>query len=378
MKARKYVTATAALLLVCATTLTGCSYINKGATLATMTIGDEKETITLGYGNFVAKYNQSLYDQTYISYFGEEMWSQDMYGNGNTFEDDVKSDVLTQIENGYISRAHASEYDIELTEDEQKAIDKAAKKFMEDNSEDAIKQMGATEEYVSTMLTLETYSQKLEDAIKAEADDSVTEDEAAQRTFTYVKLDTQSTYDENYNEVALTEEDVAKLKEQADTLAASADFDATVESLGVSAQTYSYGADEDYSTMKEEVIKAADALKAGEVSPVIEVADDGYYVLRLDSEYDEEATQTKMTSLAEEKRTDYYNEVMDGWKKDDNWTVDEKKWAKVTFKDLFERVETEDTTTDDAEDTSGDTTTDATEETTGDTTTDDAEDTTQE
>ncbi len=339
MKMRKYATAAAALLLVCTTGLTGCA-MNKDAKLATIFEGESQETISLGYGNFVAKYSQALYDETYINYFGEDMWSQDLYGEGNTFEEDVKSNVLEQIEESYLLKAHASEYDVTITDEEQEKIDQAAKDFMKNNSEEAIEQLGATEEYVKTMLTLNTYTQKMTSAIEAKADATVTNEEAAQRTFSYVEFNTQSTTDSSGNAVALTEDEVAMQKIQAETLATSADFDTTVTVLGQTASTYSYGADEDYSTMNEAVIKAADALSEGQVSDVIEVEGTGYYVIRLDKAYDEEATATKMESLAEEKKTDYYNDILDGWKKDDKWTVDKKQWAKVTFKNLFKAAET--------------------------------------
>ena len=62
-------------------TLTGCgNKINEDATFATL----DDTTITMGVANFCAKYQQAMYDSFYMSYFGEDMWNKDVYGNGST------------------------------------------------------------------------------------------------------------------------------------------------------------------------------------------------------------------------------------------------------------------------------------------------------
>lgn len=92
------------------------------------------------------------------------------------------------------------------------------------------------------------------------------------------------------------------------------------------------------------VIAAADALSEGQISSVVDVGNDGYYVIRLDSAYDEEATQKAMTTLEEKKRSDYLESVLKGWKKEITWTTDKKQWKKVQFDTFFEKVTAADTT----------------------------------
>ena len=62
----------------------------------------------------------------------------------------------------------AADYDVEITEDEQKAIEDAAAAFMKDNDEDTIKELSVTEDQVKTLLELETYQKKMQDPIKKE------------------------------------------------------------------------------------------------------------------------------------------------------------------------------------------------------------------
>ena len=116
----------------------------------------------------------------------------------------------------------------------------------------------------------------------------------------------------------------------------SADFETDAEAAGATVQTHSYGADED--TMDEAVIAAADALEGGQISSVVTVDNDGYYVIRLDSAYDEKATADKKESLEDEKCSDYLESVLDGWKDDTTWSVDDKQWDKVKFDTFFQNV----------------------------------------
>ena len=105
------------------------------------------------------------------------------------------------------------------------------------------------------------------------------------------------------------------------------------------------------------IIEAAEALDEGETSDVIEIEGVGYYVIHLDADHDEDASQTKKESL----ESDAFDDLLETWKAAITWTVDEKAWAKVEFDTLFKTLETE------TEETTEETTDDATTEETTDT-----------
>lgn len=331
MKSGKTLAAVTALAVSAAVVFAGCGNgMNKNAVLVDINKGtDGEDSISLGYGNFYAKYTQLLYDGSYAAYFGSDMWSRDMYGNGSTFEEDVKSAVVNQMEEEYLLKLHAGDYGVALSDDEKKAIDKAAADFMEDNSNKAVKTMGATKEYVAQMLTYATYATKVTDAVKAEAEVEVSDEDAAQRTFTYVLLSTESQTDESGNTVAVTEDDMSKLLEKAQIISNAADFEKTAKDLGTEVSTYSYGKNE--SSMDAKVIAAADSLQEGQVSGVVRVENKGYYVIRLDKAFDEEATASEREKLEEEQRSEHYQSVVEGWKEGFTWELDEEQWAKVGF-----------------------------------------------
>lgn len=347
MKAKKLISAGLAMVLAASFTLTGCGMPNSDAVVATL--GDKE--ITYGVANLYAQYQATMYDAYYLSYYGDDMWSQDLSGSGSTMEEEVKSNVLDSIEEFYRLDEHASDYGIELTDDDMEAIDQAADAFIDANSSKALKKLGATDkDDVVELLRLLTVETKVYNAIIAETDVTVTDEDAACRTFSYVTIDTTGTTDDDGNTVAYTDDELASIKSDAANLASSAasgDFDTVMSDAGDTVSTYSYAADED--TMDEAVISAADALSEGEVSGVIET-DDALYILRLDSAYDADASATHKEELISDQQQAHYEDVYSGYQEESDFTVNEKVWNKVNFDNLFSLVET---------DTSGDASSDA-------------------
>ena len=87
-------------------------------------------------------------------------------------------------------------------------------------------------------------------------------------------------------------------------------------------------------TLDDAVIEAAKKLKEGEISEVIST-DDNYYVVRMESLFDEEATENKKKSIVTDRKNDHYTEVLDGYKENVKYELNEDEWAKVKFDELF-------------------------------------------
>ena len=308
-------------VLAASFTLGGCGSkeVDPEAVVATL---NGKE-IKLGLANFMAQYQAVTYDAY--------MWSQDYSGDGKTMEDMVKDQVMESIETDYLLEDHMADYNVEITDEELNAMKDAAAQFMEANKQPAIERMTATEDIVTEMLRLNTIQQKMHEAIIAEVDTEVSDEEAAQRTFSYYKVtlpdeSTESTEDAG-TEAAVepsSEEQAAELKTYAGQVAeaAAADFDNVGVSFGLTASTYSYGTDED--SFDKNVIAEADALSEGQISGAIEGEDGQYYVIRLDKEFDEDATANKKQEIVSKRQSDHYTEVCDGYKKDAEWKVNDK------------------------------------------------------
>lgn len=310
MRSKKVIAVLLTAAALMGMTVTGCgNRLNENATFATL----DDTTITMGVANLFAKYTQAVYEANYMSFFGEDMWNSDLSGNGTTFSQEVKTNLADGLQAMYLLKAHMQEYDVSLSEAEE----------------------AENIENVKEMLRLQAIQVKMHERIIEDANVEITDEEAAQRTFSYVELDSTgyTTEDEEY--VEYTEEEKASVKESAEAIAKAKDFDAAVTEAGQTVSTYSYGSASDAdATLNTVVLEAADKLKEGEISEVIET-DTAYYVLRLDSENDKEATAAKKESLLTEKQEAYYEDILDGWKQEAKWTLNEKEWEKVTFEDHF-------------------------------------------
>ncbi len=316
---------------LCVSAFTGCG-INKNATAATM----KDRTVTLGMANFYCRYQQASVEDYYKSMLGggDDFWSTDLFGYGTTMEEDMKDSAMEALHEMYTLQAHMDEYNVALTDEEKASITEAAKKFMEANSKDAINEMGASQEIVEELLTLFTIKDKMQTAIEAGADTNVSDAEANMRAYSMVTISTGDYQDESGNTVEYTDEEKTKLKETAEKMEEELkEEDATLDSVAKAhdyeVTTGTYASDDE--NLDEDVKKALDALKEGETSALVETADALYFV-RIDKETDEEATESNRQSIIETRKSDLYTEVLEGWQEKDEWEVDEKAMAKISFK----------------------------------------------
>ena len=166
-------------------TLSGCSKKETfQADAAAITVnGDE---ISAGLVKFATHYSQALRESMYKMYMGvEDPMDSDIYGNGSTLGAMIKDDVVSTLERLVLAEQKMSDYNVELTDDEKAAVTEAATRFMDENGEEVLNQMGATQEVVERYLTLRLIQSKMEPQMSADVDTEVSDDEAAQRKIRY-------------------------------------------------------------------------------------------------------------------------------------------------------------------------------------------------
>jgi foldase protein PrsA len=241
--------------------------------------------------------------------------------------------AMESLHEMYTLQANMSEYDVELTDDEKSAITEAATTFMESNDEESLNEMGAEQDIVEEVLTLYTIRNKMQAAIEAEVDTNVTDEEANMRAYSMVTIDTDTYQNDDGESEEYTDEEKADLKDMAQEMvdAVEAD-DATLETVaeeyGYDVSTGTYDADD--STLDEDVKDALDALKEGETSGVVET-DSALYIVRIDSDTDEEATESNRETIISTRKSDHYDEVLEGWQENDGWKLNDSAIAKISF-----------------------------------------------
>ena len=183
MKMKKKMLCLGMVLVLGMMILSGCKIRNYNSKL--IDINNGEDGITLGYANFIFKYNQARYDTQYGDSYGAKLWTEDMTGMGQTFADQVKDNIVETLETQYVIKKHADEYKVEITDEDKTKIDDTTKKFMEENSSSTLNAMGADEDVVKQMLTDMVYVFKMEKAItdRGRADGAITD---ANSSSTYI------------------------------------------------------------------------------------------------------------------------------------------------------------------------------------------------
>lgn len=311
-------------------TLTGCSSAIKDSDVA-LTV--EKEEVTAGVANFYARYTQAQYETYYAEILGEDMWNSEAE-KGKTYEESVKDSVQKDLEDMILLEAHMKEYDVTLTDEEKAVIKKAAADFDEVNGlEEKEKVSGADTKTVERVLTLMAIREKMAGAIKAGADTEVADEEAAQKSMQYVFFSYKNK-DEEGNTTELSDDEKAAMKAQAESFAEgvkAADFEtfAGEQSLEVSTATF----DKEVTVPTADLCKEADALAEGETTGVVET-EDGCYVAKVTSLFDQAATDSKKQSIVEERKNELYTDTCKKWRKEAEIEVHKNVWRKIDFNDL--------------------------------------------
>ena len=300
-----------------AASVTGCSgAIDAEATV--VTVGKEK--VPLGVVNFYARMMQGQYETYYAGMMGttaEELWTQDA-GDDKTYEESVKDSVMEAVENMYLISQHSGEYEVVLTEDEKEAIQKAAEQFDKDNKDESKEAVSGYRKDIEKYLELMTIQSKMSEKMR----EGVNEE------------------DESGSVTELTDEEKAKAKSTAETIAerakAGEDFAAVAAELGTEVQKTAFDAKS--TSPDAALIEAANALAAeGDVTGAIE-SDAGVYVAKLTSLLDREATDQKKASIIEERKQEQYDSLLKKWRKETDIKVDKKVWKKVDFEETGVKI----------------------------------------
>ena len=251
----------------------------------------------------------------------------------------MKDSILESLENMYLVKQHASEYKVELTDEEKKKIDKAAEEFVEDNTLEDKEVVSGYKKYVKEYLELATIQQKMDAPMKEGVDENVSDEDAAQKKIEYVQF-SYTKKDDSGQSVQMTDDEKKAEKEKAqtflDTVSADPDKDMNAAAASAEKEVQTATFDSESSTLNADLLKAADALEnVGDVTSLIET-DDGIYVAKLTSKLDREATDQKKKEIVEERKQKQYEDQVETWRKETDIKVDKKEWKDAIKRDTLD------------------------------------------
>lgn len=346
-------------------TLAGCGKLDGTKTVATV----DGETVTLGLASYMIRDQQAQtesYYQMLAQSYGIDasgsLWDE-KGDDGKTYGESAKDDVMDNIKSLYAMKAHAADYDVTISEEEQAKIQEAAKTFMEENDAAALEELAVSESDIVTYLELMTYRQKMHDPMVADVDQEVSDEEANQTRITMAKVSTQGTEkDDDGNTIDLTDEEKSDKKWLAEQLLekilASDNTEVDISALAgeiseditVTSPAFTTAGGEDQ-VLDQAVRDAALKLEESQVAPEVIEGEDGYYVIRLDKMLDEDATENKRASIISEREQEAYNNLLEEWEEAADMKIEESVWKKLKITDsksFIYKTEEQTETSDDA------------------------------
>lgn len=339
----KKVAVTALVCVTAAGMMAGCGNKKLDGTKTAVTVN--KQEIPLGVVSLAARMQQAQAEAMYKMYLGGgddmSIWSTKMGDDSDeTYGENAVTTTVESIEKMCLEKEHASEYDVEITEDEQKALEEAAKNFIAANSEETIAELAVDEDMVKTFLELETYDVKMKEAIEATADIKLDEKEYQQMAFSYasVRVSGDNLTDDD---IKTNKENIQKffdkVKEDptADFSTLGDEISTDMTATSGTCPTYEEGDDSaaNGDAYPDDVRNALRKLEEGELNSEIIKTDSIWYVVRLDSKDDEDATDSKKESLTSTKKDDFYNDTTDGWVKKADIKEESKLIKKIKITD---------------------------------------------
>ena len=322
----------AAMMVICmALGMTGCASKPLDGSQSVAMVG-EKE-VSLGEVNFLLRYQQVQMESYYESMLGQGIYEMDLYGTGLPYGEEFKADVMEQMQEYYVLEAKAAEYGIALTEEETAAITDAAAAFLAANEDYTKEQMTADQATVERVLTLMTINSKMTAAIKAEADVTVTDEEAVQRGFSYVSMSKLDAEGE-----VLSEADLQAAKDKLAAVRASVEAGNTMDAAAVENGLTSYPGNYGDATevfYDEALIAALKETSEGAVTEIVETEKELYLAV-VTADVDEEATASRRETILNTKQTEYFNNILKAWVEEYPLNVNASVWEAVVFDRSYE------------------------------------------
>jgi len=294
-------------------------------------------------GNSRLYYNEAMVylksvQQSYENEYGNKIWDSDLFGNGVTFGQTIKNEVMKNITEIKIINSKAKELGISLAEEEISVAKEYAKEHYYSMTTEDIDRYLITEELLEKVYKDNILAEKVFETATLKVDTNILDAETKQITIQNIYIKKPKIEEELFddvtgengleNELEIAYNAVKDLAEKAKT---SENFYALAEANSESdVIEYIFGRGEGPIDYGVEFEDAAFKLETGQVSSIIET-DDGWHIIYCKTSYNEDATIQKKESIIEDRRNRKFEMLFSEWSKDYEVIVSLDTWNKVTF-----------------------------------------------
>lgn len=245
--------------------------------------------------------------------FGGDIWAMVVDDEGTTYAQQLKQEVLNEVIYTKLICSQAESLGIVLTEDELLDVDEYTSHFLSGFSEEAMEYYSVNNDVIRNIYKDNVLSNKVYESLTLNVDTNVTDEQARQGVYQYV-LKGKKGYDAEGNSYEYTEDQLQEAKELAISL-----HEEALETNNFRDFALANSDDQDEieiivgkGDMKPELESVVFALKAGEVSEIIDT-EDGYFIFYCVEELNREATDEKKEEIIRERQDKAFEEKYQAW-----------------------------------------------------------------
>lgn len=287
-----------------------------------LTVGDEE--VLYSEAILYLKYIQTYYENIY----GNAIWDYDL--GDYTIGELAKKDVINIIIQRKIAKKQWEEYKIEITEEDEVKLKNDSKDYLKNIKKDDTDLYGINIEHIYQFFFDNLMAERVFDAATMDVDTNVSDEIAKQITIQYLLISTNKSDTKPRDTTEIEKEKNAaytKAQELLSTAVAVEDFSSFAKSNTDSVEVEVTIGKNDLEKSLED---AAFALKAGEMSNIVE-ASDGYYIIYCVDDYNEDATLEKKEEIIDQRQNEKFVELFEKWQKETKFDLNEKVWNQIKF-----------------------------------------------
>lgn len=249
----------------------------------------------------------------YEAVYGSQIWS--VSSNGISMESRIKDTVAARIAQVKTMNMLATQYQVTLTDEEEKLVSQAAAEYYQSLNADEIRSMNVTEELLLQMYREYVIAHKVYEYIIRDINPEISDDEARSVTVDWIFIRSQ---EEDAEKKELAEELRRRLLEGEDfyTLALSYSDDKAV--------THSFGK----GAVDGAVEECAFNLAVDETGEVIK-GEEGYYIIHCVSTLDRKETDANKEKIITQRKKEAFNEVYGTFAESQIRQMNEELWGNI-------------------------------------------------
>ena len=285
------------------------------------------------YYNEVMVYLKSI-QESYEADYGKGIWEADILGNGSTFGNMIKDEVMNQITELKIIRAEAEKLGVVLAEEELAEAKSYAREHYDGLTQEDRQRYLITEELLQQVYADNLLADKVFENLTINVDTNVPDEEAKQITVQDILIYSVS-FDEEGNKVELStkekEDAYEKVKNLLEKAKETEDFYALAESNSKAEKIeYTFGKGQGPKGYSAAFEQAAFSLSTGQVSNII-TTDYGWHIIYCVTDFNEDATIQVKENIIEERRNRMFSELYTEWSAEYDIVINHEAWGAVTF-----------------------------------------------